>query len=150
MIPSLDPVSGNLPPGDHDATWDELETRYGWNEHRRQLLSGMRDAVRALAECGCTRAWIDGSFVTDKDLPGDLDACWEHSGVDLRRLQSRHPFLLDFSLGRARQKVFYRGELFLAHVPADIAGTVFLEFFQTDKRTGESKGIVVIGPRSAT
>jgi len=41
-------------------------------------------------------------------------------------------------------KAKYRGDLFPAEVPEGTSGKVFLEFFQTDKRTGESKGIVSI------
>jgi hypothetical protein len=36
----------------------------------------------------------------------------------------------------------YLGEFFPAHMPEGASGKVFLEFFQTDKETGRSKGIV--------
>jgi hypothetical protein len=150
VIPPFDGLSGNLPPGQHEAGWEEFEAHYGWNEHRNQLLAGLRPALQALAECGCSRIWIDGSFVTDKELPGDFDACWDPTGVDLQRLQDRHPVLLNFSQGRARQKAIYRGELFLANFPADFTGRLFLDFFQTDKRTGERKGIIMSDPRDVT
>lgn len=34
------------------------------------------------------------------------------------------------------------GEFFTAQMPESASGRVFLEFFQTDKETGRSKGIV--------
>jgi hypothetical protein len=148
VIPPFDPVSGNLPPGEHEASWDEFKTRYGWNEHRRRLLAGLEEALRALAECGCSRVWIDGSFATDKELPGDFDACWDHIGVDLPQLRRGHPALLDFTNRRAQQKACYGGELFLAGTPADVTGRLFLDFFQVDKYTGGRKGIVLMDPRA--
>jgi hypothetical protein len=49
---------------------------------------------------------------------------------------------LDFSKGRIAQKRKYFGEFFPAQMPEGASGRVFLEFFQTDKETGRSKGIV--------
>lgn len=85
--------------------------------------------------------YLDGSFVTAKDAPGDYDACWELSGVDFTTLD---PVLQTFDPGRATQKAKYKGELFPADVPADLFGTPFLDFFQKDKRTGQPKGIIAL------
>ncbi len=65
MIPDF-AESGNLPPGMHSAVWDELETRYGGTPRRRILLQGLREGLRALQAAGCQRAYIDGSFVTER------------------------------------------------------------------------------------
>ncbi|HEV3079165.1 MAG TPA: hypothetical protein VGY66_05275 [Gemmataceae bacterium] len=90
---------------------------------------------------GCRRAYIDGSFVTRKQRPGDYDGCWETTGVDLRKLD---PVLLTFDQGRAAQKAKYGGEFFPARFTEGGSGTTFLEFFQTDKETGAPKGIVIL------
>ena len=74
-------------------------------------------------------------------LPNDYDACWEEAGVDPETLD---PVLLTFDAGRATQKAKYFGESFPASVTADPEGLSFLEFFRTDKETGEAKGIVAI------
>ncbi len=140
MIPSFD-AGGNLPPGIHEATWDELMERYGITEHRVGLLGGLREALGSLRDAGCRRAYVDGSFVTDKEVPGDFDACWEAVGVDPERLD---PELLDFSDGRSAQKLRYGGELFPANAIAAPPNTLYLEFFQTNRHTGEPKGIVAI------
>jgi hypothetical protein len=113
----------------------------GWTAQRRDLLDGLLRALQALRAAGCRRAYIDGSFVTSKEVPGDFDACWEPLGVDAAALD---PALLDFSNKRAAQKAAYGGELFIASTPADTAGRRFLEFFQQDKATGDPKGIVTI------
>jgi hypothetical protein len=140
VIPSFD-ERGNLPPGVHPATWDEIVDRYAINERREQLLDGLRAAIESLRGAGCSRVYLDGSFVTDKELPGDFDACWEASGVDPDLLD---PVLLDFSDRRAAQKARYGGELFPAEVRAEPGGTRFLDYFQRDRSTGEAKGLVAI------
>ncbi len=139
MIPPFDPLTGRLPPGEHEASWEEVVERFGWNERRRRLIDGMADAVNALAEAGCHRLWLNGSFVTAKDEPGDFDACWDQADVDLDTLDT---VLLDLSNGRRAQKDRFGGELF-PNVAEAGAGLVFADFFQNDRETGR-KGIVVI------
>lgn len=48
MLPPLDPESGRLPQGVHEAEWDEVVERFGWNPRRRQLLDGLADAIETL------------------------------------------------------------------------------------------------------
>jgi hypothetical protein len=140
-IPAFDADSGNLPPGVHVATWDEIVAGFGWNADRTRLLDGLRRALESLAAAGCQRAYVDGSFVTNKGVPGDFDGCWEAGGVDPAALD---PVLLDFRPGRAAQKTRFGGEFFIANHAATPSGTRFLDFFQRDKSTGEAKGIIAI------
>ena len=56
---------------------------------------------------------------------------------------------LDFSKGRTAQKRKYFGEFFPAQMPEGASGRAFLEFFQTDKETGRSKGIVGLNLQEA-
>lgn len=140
MIPQFD-AHGLLPPGVHQADWNELSDRLGKNPLRQHLMIGLRAALENLEAAGCRTAYINGSFVTSKDLPNDYDACWEEEGVDPVALD---PVLLTFDPGRATQKAKYLGELFPASVIADSEGLSFLEFFQTDKESGRPKGIVAI------
>ncbi|HMN43766.1 MAG TPA: hypothetical protein PKE27_04305 [Povalibacter sp.] len=114
--------------------------RYGYTPWRRRLLDGLLDALRRLRTAGCARAYIDGSFITAKEQPGDFDACWDAEGVDFDLVDDR---LLTFDSGRATQKAAFLGELFIADSRADPQGTLFRDFFQTD-RDGGRKGIIVI------
>lgn len=82
MIPPFEPLTGLLPSGIHDATWEEFVARFGWTPHRLALLAGLKAALDALRTAGCRRAYIDGSFVTAKAMPADFDGCWETEGVD--------------------------------------------------------------------
>ena len=139
-IPPFD-SSGNLPPGVHMATWTETITTYGTSPWRLQLLAGIKAAFDDLKAAGCQRAYIDGSFVTAKQDPGDFDACWEAAGVVASMLD---PVLLTFDSGRATQRSKYGGELFPAERAASPQGTRFIDFFQQDKYTGLAKGIIGI------
>ncbi|MCL2768800.1 MAG: hypothetical protein FWD42_01650 [Solirubrobacterales bacterium] len=140
MIPEFD-EHGNLPPGIHHATWNEIVTRYATSTHRRDRLDGVLDALRSLKAAGCATVYLDGSFVTSKDHPDDFDACWESAGVVPSRLD---PELREFSDERAAQKARYGGEIFPAQWSAHPDGTTFLDYFQYDNATNRPKGIVAV------
>lgn len=144
MIPAFEPGSGQLPPGEHEATWDEICDRFGWNQRRRRLLTGLAEGLGVLAQAGCARAWLNGSFVTAKDEPGDFDAVWDPTGVDRSQLEQLAPEFFDLTNHRAAQKLRFGGELF-PNIVEGTSGKNFERFFQTD-RDGNAKGIVVIDP----
>lgn len=139
MLPPFDPATGRLPEGEHAVSWEELVDRFGWTPRRRQLLDGLAEAAELLATVGCTRIWLNGSFVTAKDEPADFDACWDPDGVDLDALD---PIFFDLTAGRANQKARFGGELFPNVVESD-SGLVFADFFKNE-RDGGHKGIVVL------
>lgn len=130
-----------LPAGIHAGTLTEIEARFASNPRRRIQFKGLVAALTNLRGAGCRRAFLDGSFVTAKPHPGDFDACWDPTGVNLALLD---PVLLTFQNNRAAQKAKYYGELFPSTIPADAAGKIFVEFFQVDRFTGAPKGIVLI------
>jgi hypothetical protein len=132
-------LNGLLPQGVHWATWTEFTSRFGRNDHRKELLKGLAKAMRSLKIAGCSRLFIDGSFVTDKMFPSDYDGCWDIDGVNPNLL---HPFLLNFDNGRELQKAYFKGELFPSEFKVAASNNTFLDFFQTDKNTGVVKGIV--------
>jgi Family of unknown function (DUF6932) len=140
MIPEWLP-NGDLPHGVHFSTWRQIEDRLGFNARRRRLLAGFRRACAELRGAGCRLIYLDGSFVSRKAEPGDFDACWDVGNVDADGLD---PVFWDFSRGRAAQKEKFLGEFFPAELPEGATGKAFLDFFQTNKLTGEAKGIVAI------
>ncbi|MGJ5000103.1 DUF6932 family protein [Bradyrhizobium sp. HKCCYLRH2060] len=144
MIPQLVELAGApfavLPPGIHWATMDEIRTRFGQASRRAWLFDGISAVAEALQRAKCARMYIDGSFVTQKPEPNDFDGCWDATNVVAALLD---PVLLDFSNGRAKQKLKYRGEMFIAGM-SNGGSQPFLDFFQRDKFTGEAKGIIGI------
>lgn len=136
MIPKFDKI-GNLLPGKHVATFAEVKTHFGTNSRRLWLLEGLNKLLIELKRAGCTEVWLDGSFVTKKELPGDYDVCYQIRGVS--------PDLMDpliFSQNRDERKKKYRGDIF-PNTIEDGSGKPFDEFFQED-RDGNQKGIILI------
>ena len=143
VIPEFD-SSGNLPPGIHSATWRQITAWLGFTPRRKKLLKGLREALVLLEAAGCRLVYLDGSFVTSKVEPGDFDACW---GVDYVNAGKLDSVFFDFTNSRARQKQRFFGEFIPAELPEGGSGKTFLEFFQTDKESGHSKGILAIDLR---
>ncbi|RUR72628.1 DUF6932 family protein (plasmid) [Chlorogloeopsis fritschii PCC 9212] len=143
MIPEFND-NGNLPPGVHWAEWEEFKEIFGTNLTRQRMVDGLELAMTLLKAAGCRTIYIDGSFVTTKQRPGDFDACWEDNGVDINYLQSIAPALFNFALLRAEQKIQYKGEIFPSNYPANDSGTAYIDFFQFDTRTNTRKGIIAI------
>ena len=143
MVPSFE-SDGNLPVGIHLATWDEFAWVFGRTVHRTRLMKGLEDAIAILRQAGCKRLYVDGSFVTSKEVPNDYDAAWEPVGVDVPLLLSIEPVFADFSNLRAAQKAKFFGEFFPSSAAADLVGNTFLEFFQIDRDTGNPKGIIAL------
>ena len=139
MIPSFT-ASGLLPEGIHEASWSEVESSLGETATRKRLLNGLLAGLRALKAAGCTRAYVDGSFVTAKPQPGDIDVCYESGNMDFSLLE---PTLKDFSNRRAAQKAKYGCEFFEAEAEAVPDGTLYLDFFQMTK-DGNKKGIIAL------
>jgi hypothetical protein len=143
MIPEFD-ESGILPSGVHWAEWSEFQETFGANLTRQRMIDGLELAMTQLKAAGCRTIYIDGSFVTSKQKPGDFDACWEDNGVDIKYLESIAPTLFNFALRRAEQKIKYKGEIFPSNYPANDSGTAYIDFFQFDTRTNTRKGIIAI------
>jgi hypothetical protein len=129
-------TNGDLPPGVHFAAWREIERRLSFNPRRRRMLEGFRQACGQLRKAGCRLIYLDGSFVSKKEHPGDFDACWDVQDVDEGKVD---PVFWDFSNGRAAQKQRFLGEFFPAQLPEGATGRAFLDFFQVNKQTGQRK-----------
>jgi hypothetical protein len=72
-IPQLD-SRGLLPAGIHDCDLQEIRSVFAWNPHRRSLLTDFlncfQNKIRPLFP---DPVIFDGSYVTDKDTPDDID-----------------------------------------------------------------------------
>lgn len=73
MIPPFDD-NGNLPPGIHPATLDEIETRFGrGSEIREAQMQSIRWLMALVMRARIRRVILNGSFVTDIIEPNDVD-----------------------------------------------------------------------------
>lgn len=146
MIPELIRVSESpwpiLPAGLHEADLSAIKRRFASNKWRRELFNGLVEASRILKQAGCRYLYLNGSFVTEKPIPNDYDACWDPIGVDMRHMD---PVFFDFRNNRAAQKARFGGEFFPSSYEVKGFGQTFLEFFQIDKYSGTQKGIIAVG-----
>ena len=70
-------ADGLLPPGIHDCTLQEIRHRFGsfqGTEQRLRLFAKLEQLLEAMKQSGIFAAiLIDGSFVTTKTVPNDVD-----------------------------------------------------------------------------
>ncbi len=140
MIPPFD-KHGNLPPGEHPTTWEMLEIRYATTVRRIHLLTGLRAALEALRQVGCRTVWIDGSFISSKTDPNDIDVLFDDAHLDWEELSLNEPVLLDHKNKSAAMKRKFGCECYAVSWLAGMDGEPFLEFFQ-HTRDGQRKGIL--------
>lgn len=73
MLPPLDD-QGNLPVGIHRCTTEELAARFGsGSEERATEMSELLLFIEAARKAGVRRLMVNGSFVTGKLAPNDVD-----------------------------------------------------------------------------
>lgn len=66
--------NGYLPPGVHRANLEEIATRFGQQSEVRQAqMESLRWLVELARRAGVRRIVVNGSFVTDKLEPNDVD-----------------------------------------------------------------------------
>jgi hypothetical protein len=121
--------------------WGSFAMRFGRNNRRRFLLGGMHRALTNLRAAGCETAIIDGSFVTDKEEPGDYDLAFNPAGMNGNLVD---PVLRRHDDGRKAMKAKYFGEVFPWGAEAcATTRLIYLDFFQRD-RSGIAKGVVLL------
>ena len=94
MIPEFE-KEGYLPPGIHLTTIDEFEKRFAYTIWRKDLFSCLVRLIADLKRIGCIAIYVDGSFVTNKRIPGDIDVCWNNKEIDVDKAKSILPALAD-------------------------------------------------------
>ena len=116
---------GLLPEGIHDCDINELSARLGFNDHRQGLLEGLEAAIQWLGTMPPAESLIiDGSFVTNKERPRDIDAVAMIANLTERN--QRH-WIQSWEPQRAMIKLDYRVDLYptvLGH------GNNFSAYFQ--------------------
>lgn len=138
MIPQFD-GQGFLPQGLHDTSIQEIRSVLGFTQHRNRLIDGLDRFVHIWNASGFVDyAVIDGSFVTSKPEPGDIDmliipidgAIESNSFGDL---------LLHYSYNYAFTKTEFGCEAFMVFGSEEIEDG--LDFFSRD-RQGNARGLL--------
>ena len=148
MIPNLVALPNYqyfvLPIGVHEASLTQVEEFYAYNDRRKRLFNGFLKGSIDLVAAGCKCVYLDGSFVTSKDQPGDFDACWDPDGVDPSILVHELQF---FAPPRLRQKAIYGGEFLPSKFVYGVRTYDFVDFFQRTIDSKGRKGIIKIDLR---
>jgi len=99
MLPPFDDY-GNLPPGIHRCSVEELAARFGsGSEEREAEMSELLHFIEAARTAGVRRLMVNGSFVTGKLAPNDVDvvflpgADYPRDGQELDASELVWPFL---------------------------------------------------------
>jgi hypothetical protein len=136
--------NGNLPKGVHILTVGEIEKYFTWTKTRKKLMTGLKKSLDNMKKAGVQKIWIDGSFVTAKDDPNDIDGCWEaHQNIDEKILD---PVFLQLNPPRAAMFKKYGVDYLISNRPfVDMKGkhSSLEKFFQMDC-DGNPKGILLI------
>ena len=134
MLPEFN-NHGFLPEGVHSATLDEFQQRFGFNRWRQQLLQNLDELINVASRAGAVRIIIDGSFVTDKETPGDIDAVLIVSDDFDAHTQDAQML--------AQAKTRFNTHLFIEREQNQERINLWLEFFGHDRYT-IPKGLVEI------
>jgi len=143
-VPELNP-DGYLPVGVYSCTLAEVEKRFGSckdTDRRIQLFSRLEQFVRELKQTGLVCAVIvDGSFVTDKSLPDDIDlivALIQPVDFSIGILPSHYN-----ALSRKRVRARYGFDVFV-DPDKSAAYKEHVAFFQQNRNTTRRKGVLRI------
>lgn len=83
----------NLPPGVYNMTLSEVEELFSKNksEMRNNILTEYKKHLKEIKNTGyCLEHWIDGSFVTLKENPNDIDTLTEFDGIKIDESNNRN------------------------------------------------------------
>jgi len=101
MIPEF--YDGNfLPDGDHDATWAEVQTRFGEGEVRQKHCRQMSKLLLVARSCGFRAVYLFGSFISGKSEPGDIDLLWVYRADTYDSLSESCRELLNYGIMKSR------------------------------------------------
>lgn len=109
MIPDFRD-DGYLPDGVHRASEAEITFRFGSiGPQRRRLALRLRRWIELARQCSVRRLMVDGSFVTTKDSPNDIDAVVLLPDDFMRQIENGSAAALDLEnmlLTRRPEEVF--------------------------------------------
>jgi hypothetical protein len=137
---------GLLPPGIHDLSLDQIDALFGGfqlSERRMNLVKRLRDMVAQLGGLSFARHLIvDGSFVTSKPEPSDIDMVFVVASGTLPVTSPINPFEYN-ALSARRLKKAYQFDVFVVPEESE-AYDHYVSFFARlkDGPAGVTKGLV--------
>lgn len=80
---------GCLPQGIHELSLDDIEEEFvvGKSQQRQEIFEKYKNHLNEIKDTNCClNHWIDGSFVTLKENPNDIDIFTEFDGIKSKDL----------------------------------------------------------------
>ena len=155
-LPEMDD-NGNLPPGRHEATVDDVRVAlvdpFVESHTRRAIFDWWSELRDALIDLGAFEAhWLAGSFVTDKLQPNDLDLVTVLDGPTYDDMPRHRRKLIQAMVAGHVTEELWRCDNYplvrypdgdAGQVPARAAATLWTQHFGTDRDRNE-RGFVVV------
>jgi hypothetical protein len=117
-------------------SYEEFKHHFGTNSRRMDQISNALQFFRIFHSCGCQTVFVDGSFVSMKKYPEDIDLCFDITGVPNEKMEELFPQFFDPNeIGKIHRNS-------LCHIfHFNATDTTFFDFLQND-RDGYIKGLV--------
>lgn len=130
-IPALT-EDGYLPVGEFDCDLEEVEGAFCGNDHRTGLLGKFREFLTWLRdEHGLNLPYfVDGSYTTAKDLPGDIDFVLDLTNANQRQIGVA---LTLFTFQQADIKHTYKVDFWFYHPEADRDLRQFFQYVRVEE-----------------
>lgn len=140
--------NGVLDVGIHDATVDEIGETFGKfqkTSKRQSLFSELKKLVEQLQSHEFVKhILVDGSFVTSKDVPGDIDLIIGVSKDIFDRLEIEDIKPIEYNVVSARRlRKRYPFDVYVSPIGSESYES-YLKFFANLKGAEEKKGLVRI------
>jgi hypothetical protein len=117
-------------------TYEEFVTHFGNNARRKRQIDNAIAFFRLFYECGCPTVYVDGSFVSTKKDPADIDLCFDLTDVDVENIEEAFPQFFELNeIGRIHREQ----QCHLFHFTK--AYPKLLNILEED-RDGDPKGLV--------
>lgn len=138
MIPAF--YDGDfLPDGDHMATWQEVQDRFGQTASRRILCDQLNQLILAARGCDFLWVYIFGSFISGKPDPGDVDLMWVYRAEQLEFMRPECRDLIDYQ----RMKSRFAWDVFCCSDSPDVVAYL-LQGWRKNKAKTKERGIIKI------
>jgi hypothetical protein len=76
-------------------TYEDFTQYFGTNPKRLQQIANALHFFRIFHSCCCQTVFVDGSFVSKKVYPEDIDLCFDLTHVDTEKLETEFPQFSD-------------------------------------------------------
>jgi hypothetical protein len=116
--------------------YEDLTLHFGTNPKRLEQLANALQFFRIFCSCGCEVVYIDGSFVSTKRYPEDIDLCFDINDIDEGKLETEFPQFFDLNeMGRIHRDL---------HCHIFTFNKKFTRLFDmlSEDREGNAKGFV--------